>query len=53
MRTGNSAAFLCVGASAGVTWVDIHSFYGASRVHAAFSIKEKGLAMNEAFDLTF
>jgi hypothetical protein len=33
--------------------VDITRFYGASRVHAAFSVKEKGLAINEAFDLTF
>jgi hypothetical protein len=51
MRTGKLATSLWLGVA---DWIGvvISQFYGASGAHAAFSIKEKGLAINEAFDLT-
>ena len=52
MRTGKSAASLWWMVSADLALVVISQFYGASAANAAFSIKEKGLAVNEAFDPT-
>jgi hypothetical protein len=52
MRTGKSAASLWWMVSADLALVVISQFYGASAANAAFSIKERGLAVNEAFDPT-